>query len=60
MKYSTFIAAAALCLSATTTQAQTPKTMLKANKIINEIFSGRAFRAAMPMAGAEAADHSLR
>ena len=37
MKYSTFIAAAALCLSATTTQAQTPKTMLKANKIINEI-----------------------
>ena len=58
MKYSTFIAAAALCLSATTTQAQTPKTMLKANKIINEIFSGRAFRAAMPMAGAEAADHS--
>ena len=52
MKYSTFIAAAALCLSATTTQAQTPKTMLKANKIINEIFSGRAFRAAMPMAGA--------
>ena len=58
MKYSTFIAAAALCLSATTTQAQTPKTMLKANKIINEIFSGRAFRAAMPMAGAEAADLS--
>lgn len=58
MKYSTFIAAAALCLSATTTQAQTPKTMLKANKIINELFSGRAFRAAMPMAGAEAADLS--
>ena len=58
MKYSTFIAAAALCLSATTTQAQTPKTMLKANKIINEIFSGRAFRAAMPMAGTEAADLS--
>ena len=58
MKYSTFIAAAALCLSATTTQAQMPKTMLKANKIINELFSDRAFRAAMPMAGAEAADLS--